>query len=219
MDRQPCFNIAVRFCMHTGTVFNVTHTNTTLLSASPFQQFMKHNTSKQNEHCLSNFDLAEYRQVLSDLAIQIYQQLIKCMENILQPMIGKKVALCCLSVFPNPSLLVYLSLSPSLQFPACWNTKPFRVCQGSNPRVSVRERLALLMRARTRWTPSYASSTPSTPSCASTGLTRSSLSRWSNNSFTSSVLSRSTTCCCVRICAPGVRACRSGERCFFFVCC
>nr|XP_043886359.1 unconventional myosin-Va isoform X4 [Solea senegalensis] len=49
--------------------------------------FMKHNTSRQNEHCLSNFDLAEYRQVISDLAIQIYQQLIKCMENILQPMI------------------------------------------------------------------------------------------------------------------------------------
>ncbi|XP_050990798.1 unconventional myosin-Va isoform X1 [Labeo rohita] len=51
------------------------------------EQFMKHNTPKQNDHCLSNFDLAEYRQVLSDLAIQIYQQLIKCMENILQPMI------------------------------------------------------------------------------------------------------------------------------------
>lgn len=49
---------------------------------------MKHNTSRQNDHCLSNFDLAEYRQVISDLAIQIYQQLIKCMENILQPMIG-----------------------------------------------------------------------------------------------------------------------------------
>ncbi|XP_076143801.1 unconventional myosin-Va isoform X2 [Alosa pseudoharengus] len=51
------------------------------------EQFMKHNSNKQNDHCLSNFDLAEYRQVLSDLAIQIYQQLIKCMENILQPMI------------------------------------------------------------------------------------------------------------------------------------
>ncbi|XP_068180938.1 unconventional myosin-Va isoform X7 [Antennarius striatus] len=51
------------------------------------EAFMKHNTSRQNEHCLTNFDLAEYRQVISDLAIQIYQQLIKCMENILQPMI------------------------------------------------------------------------------------------------------------------------------------
>lgn len=55
---------------------------------SVYQAFMKHNTARQNEHCLSNFDLAEYRQVISDLAIQIYQQLIKCMENILQPMIG-----------------------------------------------------------------------------------------------------------------------------------
>ncbi|XP_077104330.1 unconventional myosin-Va isoform X3 [Siphateles boraxobius] len=51
------------------------------------EQFMKHNSPKQNDHCLSNFDLAEYRQVLSDLAIQIYQQLIKSMESILQPMI------------------------------------------------------------------------------------------------------------------------------------
>ncbi|XP_044049853.1 unconventional myosin-Va isoform X7 [Siniperca chuatsi] len=51
------------------------------------EAFMKYNTQRQNEHTLSNFDLAEYRQVISDLAIQIYQQLIKCMENILQPMI------------------------------------------------------------------------------------------------------------------------------------
>ncbi|XP_048829296.1 unconventional myosin-Va-like isoform X2 [Brienomyrus brachyistius] len=51
------------------------------------ESFMKRNTPRQNEHCLTNFDLAEYRQVLSDLAIQIYQQLIRCMETILQPMI------------------------------------------------------------------------------------------------------------------------------------
>ncbi|XP_019389107.1 PREDICTED: unconventional myosin-Va isoform X9 [Crocodylus porosus] len=49
--------------------------------------FMKNNTPRQNEHCLTNFDLAEYRQVLSDLAIQIYQQLVRVLENILQPMI------------------------------------------------------------------------------------------------------------------------------------
>lgn len=60
---------------------------------------MKHNSPKQNEHCLSNFDLAEYRQVLSDLAIQIYQQLIKCMENILQPMIGEHEAFGSLFLF------------------------------------------------------------------------------------------------------------------------
>lgn len=53
------------------------------------QAFMTHNTSKQNEHCLKNFDLTEYRQVLSDLSIQIYQQLIKVAEEIIQPMIGQ----------------------------------------------------------------------------------------------------------------------------------
>lgn len=50
---------------------------------------MTQNTSKQNEHCLKNFDLTEYRQVLSDLSIQIYQQLIKVAEGIIQPMIGE----------------------------------------------------------------------------------------------------------------------------------
>ncbi|XP_072849042.2 unconventional myosin-Vb isoform X2 [Pogona vitticeps] len=49
--------------------------------------FMTQNTPKQNEHCLKNFDLTEYRQVLSDLSIQIYQQLIKIAEGTLQPMI------------------------------------------------------------------------------------------------------------------------------------
>uniref|UniRef100_A0A670ZRU9 Myosin VB n=1 Tax=Pseudonaja textilis TaxID=8673 RepID=A0A670ZRU9_PSETE len=49
--------------------------------------FMTQNTPKQNEHCLKNFDLTEYRQVLSDLSIQIYQQLIKIAEGVLQPMI------------------------------------------------------------------------------------------------------------------------------------
>ncbi|KAM3609650.1 uncharacterized protein V6R79_018209 [Siganus canaliculatus] len=48
---------------------------------------MTHNTVKQNEHCLSNFELSEYRQVLGDLAIQIYRQLIKSMEDTLQPLI------------------------------------------------------------------------------------------------------------------------------------
>ncbi|XP_068026623.1 unconventional myosin-Vb-like [Melanerpes formicivorus] len=49
--------------------------------------FMTQNTPKQNEHCLKNFDLTEYRQVLSHLSIQIYQQLIKIAESIIQPMI------------------------------------------------------------------------------------------------------------------------------------
>ncbi|XP_069043010.1 unconventional myosin-Vb isoform X1 [Lepisosteus oculatus] len=51
------------------------------------EAFMTQNSSKQNEHCLKNFDLAEYRQVLSDLSIQIYQQLIKVAEGMMHPMI------------------------------------------------------------------------------------------------------------------------------------
>ncbi|XP_028273403.1 unconventional myosin-Vb isoform X1 [Parambassis ranga] len=51
------------------------------------EAFLTQNTAKQNEHCLKNFDLAEYRQVLSDLSIQIYQQLIKVAEGTIQPMI------------------------------------------------------------------------------------------------------------------------------------
>ncbi|XP_067293105.1 unconventional myosin-Va isoform X3 [Pseudorasbora parva] len=50
--------------------------------------YTKHNTPRQNEHCLTNFDLSEYCQVLSDLAIQIYQQLIRVIENIIHPMIA-----------------------------------------------------------------------------------------------------------------------------------
>lgn len=35
--------------------------------------FQAKNTPKQNEQCLKNFDLSEYRQVLSDIAVWIFQ--------------------------------------------------------------------------------------------------------------------------------------------------
>ena len=53
------------------------------------QQFQQENTPKQNEHCLRNFDLSEYRQILSDLAVWIYQGLIKLMESQIHPTIGR----------------------------------------------------------------------------------------------------------------------------------
>ena len=40
------------------------------------QTFQEGNTQKQNEQCLRNFDLSEYRQVLSDIAVWIYHQVI-----------------------------------------------------------------------------------------------------------------------------------------------
>jgi len=52
------------------------------------QVFQKDNTPKQNEHCLRNFDLSEYRQILIDLGVWIYHGLVKLTEAKLQPMIG-----------------------------------------------------------------------------------------------------------------------------------
>lgn len=37
------------------------------------EAFQAKNTPKQNEQCLKNFDLSEYRQVLSDIAVWIFQ--------------------------------------------------------------------------------------------------------------------------------------------------
>ncbi|XP_015256012.1 PREDICTED: unconventional myosin-Va [Cyprinodon variegatus] len=51
------------------------------------EAFTVHNTAKQNKQCLANFELSEYHQLFGDLAIQIYRQLIKSMENILLPLI------------------------------------------------------------------------------------------------------------------------------------
>ncbi|NXL27545.1 MYO5C protein, partial [Glaucidium brasilianum] len=51
------------------------------------EEFMKSNTPHQNKNCLKHFDLSEYRQILSDLAIRIYHQFIIVMENSIQPMI------------------------------------------------------------------------------------------------------------------------------------
>lgn len=59
----------------------------TLKQYSGEKAFNQENTPRQNEHCLRNFDLAEYRQVFSDLAVWIYQTLIKLMEATIQPSI------------------------------------------------------------------------------------------------------------------------------------
>lgn len=54
------------------------------------KEFMKQNTPRQKKNCLQNFDLSEHRQILSDLAIHIYHQLITIMERALAPAIGSK---------------------------------------------------------------------------------------------------------------------------------
>lgn len=49
---------------------------------------MKQSTPRQKKNCLQNFDLSEHRQILSDLAIHIYHQLITVMEKSLAPATG-----------------------------------------------------------------------------------------------------------------------------------
>uniref|UniRef100_A0A8C8SM34 Myosin VC n=1 Tax=Pelusios castaneus TaxID=367368 RepID=A0A8C8SM34_9SAUR len=66
---------------------NTCHFLNCLKQYSGEEEFMKHNTPRQNMNCLKHFDLSEYRQILSDLAIRIYHQFITVMENNLQPMI------------------------------------------------------------------------------------------------------------------------------------
>ncbi|XP_071497949.1 unconventional myosin-Va-like, partial [Diadema antillarum] len=67
-------------------------TNTTRLlhnlkQYSGEENFSSKNTERQNDHCLRNFDLSEYRHVMNDLGIHIYQMLIRIIENKVQPMI------------------------------------------------------------------------------------------------------------------------------------
>uniref|UniRef100_A0A8D0GD52 Myosin VC n=1 Tax=Sphenodon punctatus TaxID=8508 RepID=A0A8D0GD52_SPHPU len=66
---------------------NTYHFLNCLKQYSGEEEFMKHNTLQQNKNCLKHFDLSEYRQILSDLAIRIYHRFIIIMENNIQPMI------------------------------------------------------------------------------------------------------------------------------------
>ncbi|XP_071826412.1 unconventional myosin-Va-like isoform X3 [Apostichopus japonicus] len=51
------------------------------------ENFSSQNNKIQNNHCLRNFDLSEYRLVMNDLGVHIYQMLVRIIENKLQPMI------------------------------------------------------------------------------------------------------------------------------------
>uniref|UniRef100_A0A8C4LU83 Unconventional myosin-Va n=1 Tax=Equus asinus TaxID=9793 RepID=A0A8C4LU83_EQUAS len=66
---------------------NTCHFLNCLKQYSGEEEFMKHNSPHQNKNCLNNFDLSEYRQILSDVAIRIYHQFVIVMENNIQPII------------------------------------------------------------------------------------------------------------------------------------
>ncbi|BFZ26086.1 hypothetical protein BsWGS_29125 [Bradybaena similaris] len=59
----------------------------TLKQYSGEEQFQVQNTPQQNAQNLRNFDLSEYRQVFSDLAVWSYQALMKQMMELIQPLI------------------------------------------------------------------------------------------------------------------------------------
>lgn len=66
---------------------NTCHFLNCLKQYSGEEEFMKLNSPHQNKNCLNNFDLSEYRQILSDVAIRIYHRFIVVMENNIQPII------------------------------------------------------------------------------------------------------------------------------------
>ena len=51
------------------------------------EEFSKRNTVEQNQHCLLNFDLCEFREVFSNMAISAYQRLIQATTRALKPLI------------------------------------------------------------------------------------------------------------------------------------
>ncbi|XP_067413549.1 unconventional myosin-Vb-like [Emydura macquarii macquarii] len=75
------FDVAVLWLTNTCCLINC------LRQYGGDQSYRLANTPKQNQHCLRNFDLASHCQSLGDLAIHIYQQLIRLAQKKLKPMI------------------------------------------------------------------------------------------------------------------------------------
>ncbi|MCI4382023.1 hypothetical protein PGIGA_G00258860 [Pangasianodon gigas] len=80
-DHQENFEILSFWLSNTYYLLNC------LKQYSGEEEFIKHNTPRQNKNCLQNFDLSDHRQVFSDLAIHIHHQFINVMEDALFPMI------------------------------------------------------------------------------------------------------------------------------------
>ncbi|XP_028813648.1 unconventional myosin-Vc isoform X2 [Denticeps clupeoides] len=81
MNHQEDFEVLSFWLSNTHHLLNC------LKQYSGEEEFMKHNSPRQNKNCLQNFDLSEHRQIFSDLAIKIYNQFITCLEKNFTPMI------------------------------------------------------------------------------------------------------------------------------------
>jgi len=60
-----------------------------LVNLTRIQEYMHDSTEFQRRHCLSNFDLAEYRPVFSDIAVSLFQRLVYLIVQRIKSMIGK----------------------------------------------------------------------------------------------------------------------------------
>ncbi|XP_074834028.1 unconventional myosin-Va-like [Carettochelys insculpta] len=75
------FEVAVLWLANTCCLINC------LRQYSRDQSYQLANTPKQNQHCLRNFNLTSHCESLGDLAIHIYQQLIRIAQKKLKPMV------------------------------------------------------------------------------------------------------------------------------------
>jgi len=57
------------------------------------QGFQMSNTTQQNAYCLRHFDLSEYRQILTDLAVWIFHGLVKLNGALIHSLIGQNNAI------------------------------------------------------------------------------------------------------------------------------
>ncbi|KAK4885795.1 hypothetical protein RN001_002066 [Aquatica leii] len=80
-ERSEDFETMVLWLSNTLRLIN------TMQQYSGNTAFQQKNTPKQNNQCLRNFDLSEYRQVLSDTSIWINSRIIKFLSEKVQPLI------------------------------------------------------------------------------------------------------------------------------------
>ena len=85
--------------------------------------------------CLKQFDITEYRMVFNDLAVHVYQALIKLIQDRLQPMIGTKYLICMSSsffYFLVCGLLEHESI-PGVSHSKPFGLRPISTAKGAHP--------------------------------------------------------------------------------------
>ncbi len=89
-DTRSLQRTVLLFMTATGSLQRTSDHYLFILTFSLLQSFQTHNTPEQNNQTLQNFDLTEYRQVLTDVAVHIYQELLKTIQDKISSLIGKR---------------------------------------------------------------------------------------------------------------------------------